>query len=225
MAMVRRLRNFVRILAVLAILVCIGFLMFRSRYRLIIQDLAQTQVKNTTSDLTNDAIAKQIADGVIQYDRIVYFEKDLDGRITALKTNMSEINRLKTDILNIINDEILALDTSDLGIPLGSLFFPEFFSGRGPVIPVHILSIRNSDANFASSFSQAGINQTLHQLTMVVSVDVAVLVLGETNSFTINSEVVVAQTVIVGDVPNTFLNTGGMYERNRENQGIDLPAQ
>lgn len=223
--MVRRLRNLVRILAVLAILVCIGFLMFRSRYRLIIQDLAQTQVKNTTSDLTNDAIAKQIADGVIQYDRIVYFEKDLDGRITALKTNMSEINRLKTDILNIINDEILALDTSDLGIPLGSLFFPEFFSGRGPVIPVHILSIRNSDANFASSFSQAGINQTLHQLTMVVSVDVAVLVLGETSSFTINSEVVVAQTVIVGDVPNTFLNTGGMYDRNRENQGIDLPAQ
>lgn len=223
--MARRLRNFVRILAVLAILTCIGFLMFRSRYRLIIQDLAQTQVKNTTSDLTNDAIAKQIADGVIQYDRIVYFEKDLDGRITALKTNMSEINRLKTDILNIINDEILALDTSDLGIPLGSLFFPEFFSGRGPVIPVHILSIRNSDANFASSFSQAGINQTLHQLTMVVSVDVAVLVLGETSSFTINSEVVVAQTVIVGDVPNTFLNTGGLYERNRENQGIDLPAQ
>ena len=223
--MVRRLRNFVRILAVLALLVCIGFLIFRSRYRLIIQDLAQTQVKNTTSDLTNDAIAKQIADGVIQYDRIVYFEKDLDGRITALKTNMSEINRLKTDILNIINDEILALDTSDLGIPLGSLFFPEFFSGKGPVIPVHILSIRNSDANFASSFSQAGINQTLHQLTMVVSVDVAVLVLGETSSFTINSEVVVAQTVIVGDVPNTFLNTGGMYERNRENQGIDLPAQ
>lgn len=223
--MVRRLRNFVRILAVLAILVCIGFLMFRSRYRLIIQDLAQTQVKNTTSDLTNDAIAKQIADGVIQYDRIVYFEKDLDGRITALKTNMSEINRLKTDILNIINDEILALDTSDLGIPLGSLFFPEFFSGKGPVIPVHILSIRNSDANFSSSFSQAGINQTLHQLTMVVSVDVAVLVLGETSSFTINSEVVVAQTVIVGDVPNTFLNTGGMYDRNRENQGIDLPAQ
>lgn len=222
--MARRLRNFVRILAVLAILACIGFLMFRSRYRLIIQDLAQTQVKNTTSDLTNDAIAKQIADGVIQYDRIVYFEKDLDGRITALKTNMSEINRLKTDILNIINDEILALDTSDLGIPLGSLFFPEFFSGRGPVIPVHILSIRNSDANFASSFSQAGINQTLHQLTMVVSVDVAVLVLGETSSFTINSEVVVAQTVIVGDVPNTFLNTGGLYERNRENQEIDLPA-
>lgn len=193
------------------------FLMMRSRYRDVIRELAETQVKNTTSDLTNDAIAKQIADGVIQYDRIVYFEKDLDGRITALKTNMSEVNRLKTDILNIINDEILALDTSDIGVPLGSLFLPELFSGKGLAIPVHILSIRNSDATFLSNFSQAGINQTLHQLTMLVSVDVAVLVLGQTGSFTITSEVVVAETVIVGAVPNTFLQTGGKYESEREN--------
>jgi len=196
---------------ILFVLFFSGFLIFRSRYRHVIRELAETQVKNTTSDLCNDAIAKQIADGVIQYDRIVYFEKDLDGRITALKTNMSEVNRLKTDILNIINDEILALDTSDIGIPLGSLFLPELFSGKGPAIPVHILSIRNSDASFSSNFTQAGINQTLHQLIMLVSVDVAVLVLGQTGSFTITSEVVVAETVIVGDVPGTFLQTNGGY--------------
>ena len=206
------LRRFlVRLLAISLVLFML-FLACRVRYRDVIRELAETQVKNTTSDLTNDAIAKQIAEGIIQYDRIVYFEKDLDGRITALKTNMSEVNRLKTDILNIINDEILSLDTSDIGIPVGSLFLPEFLSGRGPTIPVHILSIRNSDATFASDFSQAGINQTLHQLAMEVSVDVAVLVLGQTSSFTITSEVVVAETVIVGSVPNTFLQTGGKYE-------------
>ena len=211
----RKIRRLLHLLLVILVVVCLGFLMLRSRYRDVIRDLAETQVKNTTSDLTNDAIAKQIAEGVIQYDRIVYFEKDLDGRITALKTNMSEVNRLKTDILNLINDEILALDTSDIGIPMGSLFLPELFSGKGPAIPVRILSIRNSDATFASKFSQAGINQTLHQLTMVVSVDVAILVLGQTSSFTVNSEVVVAETVIVGDVPSTFLQTGGNYESKR----------
>lgn len=211
----RKIRRLLHLLLVILVAVCLGFLMLRSRYRDVIRDLAETQVKNTTSDLTNDAIAKQIAEGIIQYDRIVYFEKDLDGRITALKTNMSEVNRLKTDILNLINDEILALDTSDIGIPLGSLFLPELFSGKGPSIPVRILSIRNSDATFVSKFSQAGINQTLHQLTMVVSVDVAVLVLGQTSSFTVNSEVVVAETVIVGDVPSTFLQTGGNYESKR----------
>ena len=204
-------------LCLLCVVLFALLLVFRGKYRTVIQELAQTQVKNTTSDLTNDAIAKQIAAGDIQYDRIVYFEKDLDGRITALKTNMTEINRLKTDILNIINDEILALDTSDLGIPLGSIFLLELLSGKGPVIPVHILSIRNSDAVFRSDFSQAGINQTLHQLTMEVSVDVAVLVLGQTSSFTLTSEVVVAQTVIVGAVPNTFLQTGGDYESYTEN--------
>ena len=205
----RWLRMILWRIGIIGIVIVISFFLLRSRYRDVISDLARTQVMNTTSDLTNDAIAKQIAAGNIAYDRIVFFEKDLDGRITALKTNMSEVNRLKTDILNIINDEILSLDTSDIGIPLGSLFIPEFLSGKGPAIPVHILSIRNSDANFVSHFSQAGINQTLHRLNMEVSIDVAVLVLGETNSFTMSSEVVVAETVIVGDVPQTFLQTGG----------------
>ena len=171
--------------------------------------MAETQIKNSTSDLINDAIDRQIETGNVQYDRIVYFEKDLNGRITALKTNMSEVNRLKTDILNIINDDILALDTSDIGIPLGSLFLSEFFSGRGPSIPVHIISIRNSEASFSSAFSEAGINQTLQQLTMDISVDVAILVLGKTENFTVSSQVVVAETIIVGQVPDTFFQTGG----------------
>lgn len=187
------------------------FLMFRGKYRTVIQNLAKTQVMNSTSDLTNDAISRQIEEGSIRYDRIVFFEKDVNGKITALKTNIGEINRLKTDILGIINEEILALDTSDIGIPLGSLILPELLSGKGPVIPVRILSIRNSDATFSSDFSQAGINQTIHQVIMEVSVDVAILVLGETDSFTVTSQVVVAQTVIVGEVPDTFLHTGGDY--------------
>ena len=204
-----RLRKLFHFAVILAVIAVGGFLMFRDRYRDAIRELARTQVTNATSDLINDAIDEQIETGNIQYDRIVYFEKDLNGRITALKTNISEVNRLKTSILNLINDEILAMDTSHLGVPLGSLFLPEFFSGKGPTIPVEILSIRNSDGSFVSYFTEAGINQTRHQLTMEVLVDVSVLVLGETESFAVTSQVVVAETIIVGDVPETFLNTGG----------------
>lgn len=195
------------------LLICVIFglllVIFRIRYHDAIRNLAETQVKNATSDLINDAIDRQIDLGNIHYDRIVYFEKDLDGRITALKTNMTEVNRLKTAILNLINDEILALDTTDITIPIGSLLLPEFFSGKGMGIPIQILSIRNSDAAFQSYFSEAGINQTLQQLTMDVSVDVSVLVLGKAESFTVSSQVVVAETIIVGQVPDTFLHTGG----------------
>ena len=208
--MSRRKRWKLKLYCWLALLVSVGiFVLVRIRLWPVVMELAKTQVVNTTSDLINDAISEQIAEGNIQYDRIVYFEKDLNGRITALKTNMSEVNRLKTAILNLINDEILAMDTSHLGIPMGDLVLPEILSDRGPEIPIRILSIRNSDASFGSKFTEAGINQTLHQLTMEVSVDVAILVLGQTQSFTVSSQVVVAETIIVGNVPDTLLQTGG----------------
>lgn len=205
----RGVKRLFRWLLVLLLVTAVALGFFRYKFHGAIRGLAETQVRNATSDLINDSIDRQIENENIHYDRIVYFEKDLNGRITALKTNMSEVNRLKTQILNLINDEILALDTSDLGIPVGSLLLPEFVAGKGPSIPVQILSIRNSDASFSSSFSEAGINQTLHQLNMEILVDVAVLVLGDTNYFTVSSQVVVAETIIVGQVPDTFLQTGG----------------
>ncbi len=207
--MKRFIRKIFRITAVVLILCIVGLIFFRIKYRNAIRELAETQLRNSTSDLINDAIDQQIELGNIQYDRMVYLEKDLNGRITALKTNMSEVNRLKTDILALINDEILALDNSDLGIPIGSLILPEIFSGKGMQIPVMIHSIRNSDASFSSDFTQAGINQTLQQLNMEVLVDVTILVLGETCSFTVSTHVVVAETVIVGQVPETYLQSGG----------------
>ena len=202
----RRLRFLLLFLMLAAIA---SLFLFRWKFNQPVRELAQAQVINATSDLINDAIDRQIEAGDIQYDRIVYFEKNLNGAITALKTNMSEVNRLKTNTLNIINDEILALDQTDIGVPFGSIFLPELFSGRGKTIPVQIIAIRNSDGYFESHFTQAGINQTLHRLNMCVVVDVSILVLGRSASFTVSSEVVVAETIIIGDVPDTLFQTGG----------------
>ena len=146
--MLTKIRKILILIGAILAVVMILYILFRITFSDAIRGLAETQVRNSTSDLINDAIDDQIEKQNIQYDRIVYFEKDLNGRITALKTNMSEVNRLKTDILNLINDEILAMDTSQLGIPVGSLLLPEILSGRGPQIPVQILAIRNSDAMF-----------------------------------------------------------------------------
>ena len=213
----RWIRKLLRLLVLAVVIGSLLLILFRTKFHGTIRSLAETQVKNSTSDLINDAIDRQIDVGNIQYDRIVYFEKDLDGKITALKTNMSEVNRLKTSILNIINDEILAMDTTDMGIPLGSLILPEIMAGRGPHIPIQILSISNSDASFQSHFTEAGINQTLQKLTMEISVDVAILVLGKAENFTVSSQVVVAETIIVGQVPDTLLQGGGYYGSKTEN--------
>ena len=217
----KRRRHWKLILFLILALGIWTFAGLRSRLWPVVRSLARTQVTNTASDLINDAILEQILEGQIQYDRIVYFEKDLNGRITALKTNMAEVNRLKTETLNLINDEIMAQDSEHLGVALGSLILPEFFSGKGPSIPVRIIAIRNSDANFQSEFTEAGINQTLQKLRMDVLVDVTILVLGQTETFTVSSQMVVAETIIVGEVPATYLQTGGYYGTQTENSGAD----
>lgn len=197
----RRLSWFLFLLLVTALLL-LG--LFRSKFVPVLCQLAQARVKTTSASLIEQAVSEQIASGNIQYDRIVFFEKDVSGKITALKTNMWEINRLKSAILELINKQILGLDASEIGISLGSLLLPEVFAQKGPMIPVRVLTVRNSGARFESHFSQAGINQTLHQLHMVIQVEGTVLVLGQTVSFSVSSDVMVAETVIVGDVPNSF---------------------
>lgn len=207
--MQKRIRHGFIVFVVLLVLTLIGFFLFRKQYYDVIIHLAQTQITNSTSDLINDAVSRQIAAGEISYENVVYFEKDVNGRVTALKTNVARINLLKTETLNFVNQTLPDLDKFDIGVPIGSLILPEFLSGKGPQIPVQVISVRNSDASFHSNFTQAGINQTLHQLQMTVLADVTVLILGQTVDFTVSSDVVVAETVIVGEVPDTYLQLGG----------------
>lgn len=209
MDMQRWIRIGFRVFLVGVVAALIGFFTVRTRYYDVIISLAQTRVTNATSDLINDAVARQIASGQIAYENVVFFEKDINGRITALKTNVAQVNMLKTETLQYVNETLLDTDEFAIGVPIGSMVFPEFLSGKGPQIPVQIVSIRNSDATFHSNFLEAGINQTLHQLKMTVMVDVTVLILGQTVDFTVTSDVVAAETVIVGEVPNTFLQAGG----------------
>ena len=211
----RRRRRFA--LLVLLAMILAAALGIQFRIRPMLRTIAETQVVNAASSALAGAVNRQMAEGTADYGGLISFEKDETGQITAMRTDTGQIARLKAEVFAALDDLVSEVEIRDLGVPLGSLFLPEFFSGKGPAIPVHILSIRNSDATFESNFSQAGINQTLHQLNMIVSVDVSALVMGETDSFTIHSEVVVAETVIIGDVPSTYLQTGGYYGFQREN--------
>lgn len=206
----RRRRLMVAVLLVLAVLF---FLLLRLRFAPMVEALSMTTVNNETATLINNAIDAYIEAGYIHYDRIIRLEKNAEGRVTAMQTDMTEVNRLKTEILDEINKEIVELSVEDLSVPLGSIIMPELFSGRGPGIPVKLMTIKSSGAEFHNSFSEAGINQTLHQIILDVGVTVTILTPNGTEDVNIQSEAVVAQTVIVGEVPQTMISlteeTGG----------------
>lgn len=172
----------------------------------IMHDLAISQVSNEASNLINDAIESQIQQQELDYERIVRLEKDINGNITAVKTNMAETNRLKTKILNIVNDKILETSSTDLGIPLGNLLMPELFSGYGPVIPLEIMTVSNSDAVFRNIFTAAGINQTLQRIMLEITLSVTVFTPLGIQTIDVSSDVIVAETVIVGSVPGSYVS-------------------
>jgi sporulation protein YunB len=178
----------------------------RSQLEPFIENLAVARVQYLSARLINDAVNQQITAGELDYDRMIYFEKDVSGNITALKTNMSELNRLKTEILTQINDQILSLTPSELGITLGSAVAPTLFSGMGPYLPIHVKAVSAAEATFHSAFTAAGINQTQHQLLMDVTMTIVILMpYGQTET-SVSSQLVVAETVIVGSVPDNYVN-------------------
>lgn len=171
----------------------------------LVEELATARVVNRASYIINEAIEAQLQSEDTDYDNIVYLEKDVNGAITALKTNINEVNRLKTQILSVIDTMLLDLDVNEIGLPLGSLILPELFSGSGPKLPVRVMSISASDADFRNEFSEAGINQTAHRIMMDVNITMTVLTPVGTESVTASSTVVVAETVIVGTVPESYV--------------------
>lgn len=171
-----------------------------------VEELAAAQVADEASDEIAEAITAQMALENISYGAIVTLEKDGEGRLIALRTDMRELNRLRNEILNTVNVRILSGDSSELGVPLGNVLFPALLSGKGPQLPVRVLTIRNADAEYASSFQEAGINQTLHRITLCVALDITMLTPAGTETLRVESDVVVAETVLIGQVPGTILS-------------------
>ena len=196
------------VLTVLTVLLAGAFLWLTSAMRPLIRELAKAKVENHGQNVINEAIEEQLDSGRIDYKNIIFLEKDVNGNITALKTNIAEVNRLKTQTLAITDTMLLDLDVNEIGLPLGSVILPTFFSGSGPKLPVKVLSISNSDAEFRNVFSEAGINQTAHQIMMDVIIDMTILTPAGTDAVRVVSSVVVAETVIVGNVPQSYVNVG-----------------
>jgi len=200
----RRIRRWLLVGILGMVMFALG--MLQLRLSPLLRELATARVENRASYIINEAIEEQLENGDIDYDNIVFLEKDAHGGITALKTNMAEINRLKTQVLSIVDTMLLDLDVNEIGLPLGNLIVPELFSGMGPKLPVKVLSISNSDAEFRNVFSGAGINQTAHQIMMDVCIAMTVLTPAGTKSVEVVSSVLVAQTIIVGQVPGSYMN-------------------
>ena len=170
----------------------------------LLEQLATAKVSNAVTGIVSEAVYEAIESGELQYESLISFEKNNEGGITAVHSNMAAFNHLQAEILSTVLTRIGQVSARELSIPIGSLTGSALLAGRGPRVTVRMESVGSSEANFHNAFTSAGINQTKHQIILTVDVDVSILLPGFTTATEVSNSFIVAETVIVGAVPETY---------------------
>ena len=166
--------------------------------------LTESRTTNRVNRIVADAVSDAVASGQVDCSNLITFEKDSSGKVTALRSNMSEFNRLQSLISDTVLDRLSDMTSSDLSLPLGTLTGSNLLARRRPHLRVRTQSVGSATARLRNALTAAGINQTKHQVLLDVEVYVTVLLPGFATSVQVNNELCVAETVIVGNVPETY---------------------
>lgn len=188
-------------LAVLVLLIISSSIYLKS----ISTQIASADAKDVITAKINDAIVDALNSGDYGGDYFVTFQKADNGDVTAVSSNMARINELSSKILDKLVDSTRD-NTITIGIPAGNLTGASLLMGRGAKIPVKIVVLSSSRVEFMNNIVTAGINQTKHQITLRVTADMQILVPWGTEDTQVSTDVLIADTVIVGKVPDTYLN-------------------
>jgi len=184
-------------------------ILFLACAALFLKDLATEIAVSDASDIVtvsvNKAISEIMSNEAYTANYFVSFEKSDAGEVTAISGNMARINALSAQILDRIVG-VTENHTLTVEIPIGNLTGVSMLMGRGPKIPTKIIVLTSSRVEFNNSIVTAGINQTKHQINLEVIVDIDILIPWGTESTQVLTEVLIADTIIVGQVPDTYLN-------------------
>ena len=155
----------------------------------------------------NAAVQSALASEDISYESLVTLQTDDLGNVKSIQTNSKEIARIHTMVTSNINQAFSELQSAELSIPIGSLSGVIWLSGLGPYVSIKIIPHGVANTEIISTFSEAGINQTLHQLKLHITADMTVLVPCYPTTVRIESEYLLAESVIVGETPKYYSNS------------------
>ena len=149
---------------------------------------------------------KEVTDNKINYSDICQINKNDEGEIISITTNTSLINSIKLKLSNKIIENLRKKNSQDLGIPIGNLTKTYIFSGRGPKIPIKVMTASSPKIVVESKFESAGINQTKHKISIITTVEIQIILPYETLTSAVSSESLICDTIIIGNVPNVYVS-------------------
>lgn len=211
--MTARFCNLRRKTALLCLLVCIalivgGVLMVERNLTRVVLSLAQAQARAMAVRILNESAAELLSTGAVTYDALMNVVSDTSGQVRLIQANTPEMNRLAAQVSLLAQSKLQDARDQVVRIPLGSALGLTLFAGAGPRIEVRVLPVGSVHAEFLTTFQSAGINQTRHQVSLVLTAQVQLVIPTGAKTVSVNTQVAMAESIIVGEVPETFTDVG-----------------
>ena len=182
--------------------------LLEAKLRPVVAEIAAAQAQNSMTAVVENAVTADLATRHLGYSDFVTIQRDEKGAITALTTDMARMNLLRSELTAAVLGALEGVDVSVVQVPLGSLFDLEPLWAKGPSLKAMAMTVGTVRTEFDSELISAGVNQTLHRIWMEVSVPMTLLLPGGEVEVTLDTRLCVAETVIVGQVPDTYLQVG-----------------
>lgn len=173
----------------------------------IINNQCLNKAKNLATIITNEQATVVMEN--YKYEDLAVVIKDDSGKIQMIKLNIIPVNEIISDVALKIQNELNNVDSTNIGIRMGSFSGIKLFSGVGPKISFRMSSIGNVETNLKSQFKTAGINQTLHQIYLEISCEILVLTPYDSVSEKIYNQILIAESIIIGEIPGSYYNFNG----------------
>ncbi len=175
------------------------------RFRPAVIAVATGHLSNQISDQIHAVVNGELEAAGINYDEICTIRCDSNGNIIALQTDMARLSQLKSVVSTQVAEEFdEGMLSETIEIPIGTLLTGLPFGGRGPCVSVVVLSVGDITAEFENEFYSDGINQTLHRVVLTVTAELRLLLPGGVHTFRDETRMVLAETVLLGDVPDSY---------------------
>lgn len=189
------------------VILTIVYIYFNKSIEPTIKELCKSNAKSIATISTNKAVYENIKD--IKYKDLITIEKDENNKITAIVANTIQMNLISTNVTTMVDSQLTENSVSEIVLPIGSILGINILGGCGPKIKVKTVPTGSVDVKFKSEFISTGINQTKHSIILEVSTSTIVLSPLYTGTESFVNSIVIAETIIVGEIPSTYYDIDG----------------
>ncbi len=204
-------KKVIKIVLILTIAINFAYFSFAA-INPIIEKNCKTMARSIATKISNIKATEVMSK--YEYNDILSITKDEQGNIKMVGTNIFVINKIISDIPIYIQEELEKEENSSFKIPLGSFLGSNLFAGRGPNVNLKMKIAGDLDTELKSEFISSGINQTLHKIYLEIKCNVIVFTPFETIEEQIINQLLLAEGVIVGEIPSSYYNLEGMSKDN-----------